>query len=159
MERRISAPADSAIRLTLDRLTTTQPGYDFPFFETKQKALMFAAAVGRHLGRRIPLGQRDAGTAIRFDIFEKAVDDAFLSALAVEEAKHLDALRETREDERGTIFEEFAHGGLVELNRRCFESGADPLDILLDLIAEARSATEPTDLPGMDAAVLRTLIE
>ncbi|MFN8626109.1 MAG: DNA phosphorothioation-associated protein 4 [Candidatus Binatia bacterium] len=159
MERRISAPADSGIRSTLDRLTTTQPGYDFPFFETKQKALMFAAALGRHLGRRVPLGQRDAGTAIRFDIFEKAVDDGFLSALAVEEAKHLDALRETREDERATIFEEFAHAGLVELNRRCSSPGQTPLDVLLDLIEEARTTTETTDLPGMDAAVLRTLIE
>jgi dnd system-associated protein 4 len=159
MERRIGAPADKDLQLTLERLTTAQPGYDFPIFETKQKALMFAAGLGRHLERRVPLKQRDAGTAIRFDIFEKAIDDAFLSALAVSVAKDLDELRGEKEESRATIFEEYAHGGLLELHRRCFESGADTLDVLLDLVKEAQSATETTDLPGMDPSVLRSLVD
>lgn len=159
MDRRIAPPGHPDLKSALEKLTTPQPGRSFPIFDTKQKALMFAAALGRHKGLRLTLEQRDTASAIRFDIFQKALDDGYINALAVDESSDLKVLDEQREDEVAIVFEEYALGGLQEINRRCFESGADPLDVLLDLAAEARDAEMDDEVPaGFDPAVFRNLL-
>ena len=45
-------------------------------FESKQKALTFAAGLGWDNKVRVPLNKK--GTGIRFDIFENATDDFFV---------------------------------------------------------------------------------
>lgn len=159
MDRRVAPPGgNDKLRGILDRLTTQQPGYEFPFFETKQKVLMFAASLGRHMATRKPVKNRDSGSAIRFDIFQKEMDDGFIAAMAVAEENDLGALKEDAEEEMVTIFEEYAHAGLSELHRRCFESGVDMLDALVTLITEARQATQDPDDTGVDADLLRDLM-
>ena len=147
MERRITPPRE--FEDMLDRLTE---GRD-KVFETKQKALMFAAALGKRLDRRMPMDRK--GEGIRFDIFERSLDDGFINALAVSETGDLRVLGEERVDERAAIFEEYAHGGLHELKRLCFEKAGDPVQNLVHEIARMRE--ENVDLPGLDPSVLRNL--
>ncbi len=79
---------------------------------------MFAVALGHHLGERTPLTRK--GSAIRFDIFEKALDDGFVNTMAVAETGELEVLAPERAEGRAMIFEEYAHTGLRELDRRCY---------------------------------------
>jgi len=158
MDRRIAAPGTLALKTALDKLTSELPGHGFPLFETKQKALMFAAALGRYRGRREPVENRDSATAIRFDIFESAMDDGFVRALAVHAVSDLKVLGAEREAELVVIFEESVHAGLIEMNRVCFESSKDPFDALLQLTAECRSMAVDVNIEGVGADVLKDLM-
>ena len=155
MDRRIAAPKgfDSLLEAMVDKLS----GEGFALFQTKQKAMMFAPALGFKKGKRTPLDQRDASTAIRHDIFEKARDDGFMSALAIASTDELGVLADLREDELATIFEEYAHTGLLELRRKVMEN-PKPLDALVDMILAVREPEAPSDLPGMDPEVLGNLM-
>jgi len=155
MNRRIAAP--KGLEGFLEALTSKGAGEPFPLFQTKQKALTFAAAFGLSLGKKTQIDQREAGTAIRHDIFQGEMDDAFLAALAVTETASLNVLADEREEEFGTIFEEYAHTGLLELQRR-FETGGDRLDTLVALMNTARSPSPPPELAGMDAEILQELM-
>ena len=151
--RRVAPPRE--FEEALDRLTASEPGRPYPLFETKQKVLMFAAALGFHRGKRTPLDRK--GTAIRFDVFEKQLDDGFFDALAVAHANDLSVLSDERSDERIQIFEEFAHTGLREIIESCFHAQGDPLTHLLTLVDDAR-APRQEELAGMDPSVLRGLM-
>ena len=139
-ERRIYPPKD--YEKTLEALTVQ-------IFRTKQKALMFAAALGFHRGEALSMGQR--GTDIRYDVFERAMDDGFIDALAVARTGDLKILAEDRLDERVTIFEEFAHAGLRELDR-IWNLPSSPLEEIIELTQGARHP-KPSDLPGLDPSV------
>jgi dnd system-associated protein 4 len=123
-------------------------------FETKQKGLMFAAAFGFTLQRRLPIDVKAPG--IRYDVFEGAFDDSFIDALAVAVMGDLAVLSEERSDERVDIFEEYAHGGLEEMRRVCFEQVGDPLDNLIRLTTTTR--TPNSEIPGIDPSVLDGLL-
>ena len=157
MDRRIAPPSNPELKAALEKLTSPLEPNGFTLFETKQKALMFAAALGRFRGTGDSGKQRDAGSAIRFDIFEKAMDDSFVYAMAIATTGELKVLDPTREEEVLTIFEQYANAGLVELNRKCFESGQDPLEALLALSEEAAEAPLE-EIPGLDADILRDLM-
>ena len=94
MDRRIAAP--KGLDGVLEQLVNKLPGKGLALFETKQKALMFAAALGHKLGKRTAVTQRDASTAIRHDIFQKAMDDGYMSALAIAEASDLTILADAK---------------------------------------------------------------
>ena len=147
MDKRIAPPKE--FEEMLDRLT--EPPL---VFDTKQKAMMFAAALGRRMGKRTAIEKR--GTAIRFDIFERALDDGFVDALATETVADLRVLSEARDEERVLIFEEYAHAGLKEIERVCFKQPGDPLHNLLRLTDDVR-AQDPA-IPGMDPNVLKNLV-
>ena len=119
---------------------------------TKQKVVMLAAALGKKRGQREPLTKR--GEGIRWDIFQSAVDDGFIKAMAVAEGGTLNVLGDP--DSCITIFEEYAHAGLMELGR-IWTRSEDKLDELLRITAEARYETA-ADIPGIDASVLRGLV-
>jgi dnd system-associated protein 4 len=158
MDRRIAAPSSIDVKNALERLTTPLESTGFALFESKQKALMFAASLGRFRGSREPLKQRDTGSAIRFEIFETAMDDAYVFALAIATTGELKVLDPSREEEVVTAFEEYAHGGLIEMNRQCFESGLDPLDALIYLTQEVQ-VPGMESIPGVDADVLRDIMK
>ena len=155
MERRIAAP--KGFSSLLDRLTTPQHPNAFAFFETKQKALMFAAAYGRYLGSPVEDSQRDATTAIRYDIFEKKGDDGYVAALAAAEVGGLHVLGPDREEEFASVFERYIHRGLQELSTRV-DSGVDILNELVAVVGEGRSSEQPEELDGLDASVLTRLM-
>ncbi len=149
--RRIALPADTDVRNLLDEITS--PGQENPkaIFETRQKALMFAAALGYWRGKRTPYAGRESGTSLRLDIFERAVDDAFLFMLAITETGDLKVLDEKRSDEVATVFEEYAYTGLLELRQKQLASGAELIDVIIDLINSARESDSNQSIPeGLD---------
>lgn len=155
MDRRI-AITQTQVKL-LEDLISPVPGEEYALFETKQKALMFAAALGFHLGRKTVLTARDASTAIRFDIFEKVLDDGFVAALAVSACGELGVLSESRTDELAQLFEEYACTGLLELQSKVIGQ-VDPLQALIAVMGEARFPRDESGLEGMDHNVLADLL-
>ena len=155
MDRRI-ATTQAQVKL-LEDLVSPVPGEDYALFDTKQKALMFAAALGFHLRRSPSLTARDASAAIRFDIFEKAMDDGFVAALAVSSRGELGILAEAREDELAQLFEEYASAGLSELQSRVLGQ-VDPLQALIAVMGEARFPQDEPGLEGLDQSVLADLL-
>ena len=153
MKRRIY-PAKNMENI-LDKLTTVGPGFQVQIFSTKQKALMFAAALGYFRNEKKELEGR--GEGIRFDIFQKALDDGFFDALAIAEKENLAILSEEYENERAEIFEEYAYAGLIEIERVCFKKEGDPLDNLIQLADEGRSI-EGQSIEGIDPKILQGLL-
>jgi dnd system-associated protein 4 len=111
-------------------------------FESKEKALMFAAGVAWREKNREPLNKK--GTGIRFDIFENASDDFFMNILSVADQNSLNILDPDRIKERFEIFQEYAHAGLKKINTECFEKQGDPLMALIKLCVDASTS------PGED---------
>jgi dnd system-associated protein 4 len=77
--------------------------------------------------------------------------------LAVAETGQLEVLAPERAEERAMIFEEYAHTGLRELERRCYEDEGDPLQALIGLTESAR-ATDAGELSGLAPNVLKELL-
>lgn len=154
MMGRIAPP--KALEEDLERFVAADPQGRHPLFETKQKALMFAAAMGKWRGDVRKAIERK-GLAIRYDIFERSLDDGFIDALAITDTGELKVLAPERGDERITIFEEYVQLGLQEMIDRCFKKPGDPLEALLALADEARAA--PVEgLEGIDPEALRRLM-
>jgi dnd system-associated protein 4 len=110
MKGRIAPP--KALEDDLERLVTADPQGKHPLFETKQKALMFAAALARWRGTDRARVDRK-GTAVRYDIFERALDDGYIDALAISVSEgDLKILSPEKEDDRIAVFEEYAQAGL-----------------------------------------------
>jgi dnd system-associated protein 4 len=120
-------------------------------FQTKQKGMMFAAAVGYGLcGDRLGEVGNDQldGEGIRLEYF-RDFDDAFIDALAVTVAGDLGVMAPAREEERVEIFEKYAYLGLREMKRACFdERPQDPLLGILALI-DALTQSDSDELPGL----------
>ena len=145
-ERRICPPKE------FENFLTTLVS-ELRLFETKQKALMFAAALGAHRGDRGELAIR--GQGIRVEIFQRAVDDTFIDTLAVAVTKDLHVLDVDRTDERITIFEESALAGLKEI-KKLVDHPTDSLEELLGITQSARLPSRG-DLPGLDPEALARL--
>lgn len=144
MERRVYPPKE--YEELLDRLTAEG------LFDTKQKALTFAAGLGHYLKKRTPVDKK--GVAIRYDIFSNVLDDGYVNALAVAEGGDLKFLGQDRIDDKVMIFEEYAHTGLAEIQRRLAQPG-DHLDALLKLAYDASHGQ--SEVGGIDPDILRDL--
>jgi dnd system-associated protein 4 len=151
MERRIAPPGTAELLQLLEKLVSPSQGREEGLFRSKQKALMFSAALGWNLKQRKPLERR--GEPIRYSIFEGALDDAFINALAIAETNDLKILGGERDDDRVKIFEEYAHGGLLEIKRILSQPGED-LDHLLQAVIDARESTVPPEGLAPDLARL-----
>ena len=142
--RRIRPPKrilpDSSKR-TLERLVDEGP------FQTKQKALMFAAALGVHQGNPKPFSS--AEEPIRWQIFENNGDEGFIHSLAVAENGELEVLGD--EDGEGylSLFENYANAGLIYLEEHVLNQPVDILDALVDLLVQVRRHTS-TPHPGLE---------
>lgn len=110
---------------------------DIGIFETKQKGMMFAAALG--FARKRFEEPDQFGEGIRLEYFESKDDAAFISMIAIAHSDSLEVLEEARSDERLSIFENYAHTGLVALEEAlAAKKSVSPLDVVLDLLAEVR---------------------
>lgn len=141
MERRIAPPGASELVALMEKLTQTSPGSGRSegIFKSKQKVLMFSAALGLKAGERRPLDKRSE--PIRYSIFQGALDDTFINALAISVTGDLKILSSDRIDERITIFEEYAHAGLVELHTLLSRPG-DDLEYVLQTVMDSRVSSE-----------------
>ena len=112
---------------------------------------MFAAALGYQVERRGSFASADE--PIRWAIFERAGDDLFLSALAVAETDGLEILNGTGDEDYQVVFEEYANGGLAELEERVLDEPADVLDQLIRLLTATRRKEQvgPQGLEGLSS--------
>lgn len=108
-------------------------------FGTKQKGMMFAAAIGYATDR---YEKPDAyGEGIKLEYFERGADEGFIDALAVAHIDSLDILADDHREERLNIFESYAAGGLAEISRLLeLEKSRSELDIIIDALDCLRSA-------------------
>lgn len=140
----------------LEKLVVADPQGKHALFETKQKALMFAAALARWRDAERRTVERK-GTAIRYDIFQRALDDGYVDALAISaHGNDLKVLAPERDEDRITVFEQYAQSGLEEMIDR-FNRPGDPLEAMLALVEEAR-AEPAAGLEGIDQGALRKLL-
>jgi len=145
MRDRIRPPRE--FENVLDRLKD-----DEGIFETKQKAIMFAAAVGYALYKEtISTTNVDSfGEGIRLEYFRSPQDDGFIDALAVAHAGDLNILDPERQEERLELFERCSLLGLREMQKQCFDDRpSDPILGILALIDRMQKSPS-SDLPGLD---------
>ena len=121
--------------------------------------MMFAAAVGYRYASRKPLDS--GGEGIRWNIFEKNRDDAFINALALAVKKDLAVLDSdaAQNEELATIFEEYAAGGFEYLQQYVKSTSGDVLENFLALIQQYRTSAvqRPAGLEGLDRSTLELL--
>ena len=144
MRDRIRPPKD--LEEVLDKLKEDK------VFETKQKGMMFAAAVGYCLHRdKLQDTELDTvGEAIKIDYFERPDDVGFIDALAVTTWNDLGAISDERQPERIDLFERYALLGLREMKRACYDEKPEyPLYGVLKLIDQL-DRPESGDLPGLE---------
>lgn len=134
----------------LDKLTA--PG----LFETKQAALMFAAAVGKLSAKPDTIDRY--GEGIRWQIFERNQDAGYVYALALAEFGSVQVLArsDADSDDPIAIFEGYVAAGLRIIAERVFGRPGDPLDMLLGMIAESRQQ-EREPAPGLEGLSPSTL--
>lgn len=137
MDRRIRVPKEHLA--FIDRLTHSDAHPNGPFRQ-KADVLTFAGVYGHRKGRRSAFSE--TGDPIRMDVFENrgSVPVFYLLGWAV--ANDPSVLADTDEaiEQRSTIFEEFANGGL-DLLRTELQGLDDPLEKLLLLLSQERSST------------------
>lgn len=146
MDRRIDPPGETELANFIELMVTPNPPMQpFPLFRTRQKLLMFAAALGKSENQRSQLRKR--GEGIRYDVFQKALDDAFVDGLAVVESGDLHILAENREDDRAKVFEEYAQAGLERMLQIHRQGRSDPLLQYVELAME-QEARPDSDVDG-----------
>ena len=144
MRDRIRPPKD--LEDILDRLKEDK------VFDTKQKGMMFAAAVGYNL-HRDKVGSAEietVGEAIKMEYFERPDDVGFIDALAVTTQNDLGIVSDERLPERIDLFEKYALLGLKEMKRACYDEKPEyPLYGILKLIDQI-DRPEAGGLPGLE---------
>lgn len=148
-ERRIGYSTDKAELLR--RLTSSEDGA--APFRLLVDALAFAAALGFRKDRRVPLAESQ-GEPIRQEVFDRQGYDTLMNLLAMHAADSADALADMREkiEERATVFEQYANGGL-EILQEELRGAVDPLEHLILLINSERQPIA-SDLQGFDLTKL-----
>jgi dnd system-associated protein 4 len=120
-------------------------------FETKQKGMMFAAAVGfcLHGAEVAAVEVEKHGEGIRLEYFRSADDEGFIDALAVASAGDLGIMDPARQEERVDLFEKCACLGLQEMKRACYDDRPEgPLSGILVLLDELDRSGQG-ELPGL----------
>ncbi len=130
-----------------DLVKTLTTGENAPFREI-WRLLLFAAALGFHEGKRIPLGGVDAGKAMPQTYFSNNPAwpglQYLLALVTVDDANVL-AGSEEEDDRRLTIFEEYANGGL-ELMQGSLESSSYSLEALIGFVAKCIAVHDTSGL-------------
>ena len=145
MKERVRPPRE--LESVLDRLK------DDNVVETKQKGMMFAAAIGFAFRASeidsVEIEQH--GEGIKMEYFRTPQDDGFIDALAVTWAQDLKVLAMEHQETRIELFEKCAALGLQELKKWCYDNRPnDPLVGVLELLDEV--ASFDTDrLPGIES--------
>lgn len=144
MRDRIRPPKD--LEDVLDKLK------DDKVFDTKQKGMMFAAALGYCLhSDKVDSTEIDQlGEGIRMEYFDSQDDVGFIDALAVATRKELNVVANDRQEERVELFQKYAYLGLKEMKRACYDEKPEyPLFGILKLLDQL-DKPEDGDLPGLE---------
>lgn len=141
---RISIPRDY-VRF-LNSLTDSE-GSGKPVFSAMADALAFCAALGYCRSVFIPVEQT-GGDPIRQEIFERRQHDTLIGLLAVARKGDVSILsdEEDSEKERVSVFEGYAHGGLLELEKELkgFELASERIRKVVNLVMPFRAGLDAT---------------
>lgn len=139
--RRVRRPAEH------EQMLKRLAGDEGPF-STLAEVLTFAAGLGYAEGRRV--AYQSSGDQIDFEVFQRLGAEPFVEMLAAAAHDDVNILGSERADERLTVFEEFANGGLAILQARLAHSKAD-LDSLLTIILDREAdVADGDDGAGVD---------
>jgi dnd system-associated protein 4 len=133
MVRRVRRP--QAFADLFETLTDRKSGGPF---ETYKDVMLFCSALGYARHSRVSF----EGTLeqIDFSIFQKArKDEAFVYMISLAETLELSIMTEARSDDRLTIFEEYANGGLSIL-KNVLGTGISPLQAVIRIVQESNEA-------------------
>jgi dnd system-associated protein 4 len=150
-ERRIGYAKDKAeiIKRLLNAEDGTGP------FKLIADVLVFAAAFGLRRNKRVPLGESQA-EPIRQEVFDRQGYDTMMNLLALHGAKstgpEILADSDAMIEERATIFEQYANGGL-EILQDELRGALNPLETTI-LLINAERASPREGLEGFDLAKL-----
>jgi dnd system-associated protein 4 len=141
-QRRLNRPKDK--QEFLDELIQNGP------FREYRDALVFAAAVGWFEKKRQQLGVK--GESIRWETAtNRRGTEALANMIAAVESGDPEILADARFDERLTIFEEYANGGLEIIRNLLAAEPRPAVDVILELIQKVSRSDDarPTvDLAG-----------
>jgi dnd system-associated protein 4 len=123
-------------------------------FPTYRDALVFAAALGWNQRRRVPL-KNAGGEPIRWATMTNRLGtEDVVDMVAAAHSGDPQILTAPRVNERISIFEEYANGGLEYLEATLASQGATPmLEVINDLVRAAMLPPEQSDAPDLDAFV------
>lgn len=116
----------------VERLTKQQiSGTETPIFPTIMELLIFCAGVGLVADKKRPVSS--SGKAVPYRIFETNQKEGYIYLVALAATKDASLLSGDKDDEVAKIFEEYAAGGLEEV--------------------ESWLASNPTDISGVEALI------
>lgn len=139
VETRFRRPAEH------EQLLVALTGKDGPF-RANYEALLFAAALGKRKGQRVPFEKY--GEPIRYALVEnRAYGDVLIDLLAATEVPgDAKILADDRLQERLKIFEEYANGGLHYLQGEVNSRGSrDLAAIVSSLVLEVLKPPAPEE--------------
>lgn len=142
MPRRIRRPGDKE-----DVFAAMTVG-DNAVFKTYKDLMVCAACIGYAHKRREPFDK--SLEPIAWHTFNGPTDAAVINAIALSETGDLAILIEEEEayDQRFTIFEEYANGGLAIIRQRALAAPGGALDNMVDFIFD--HAPDRRKEPDMD---------
>ena len=140
-----AADKDDVLKDLVDR------GSPFP---TYRDALVFAAALGWHQKRRVPLGKA-AGEPIRWSTMTNRLGtEDLVDMIATAASDDPQILTAPRLSERIKIFEEYSNGGLEYLKTALASRGAASVtNVVNDVVRRAMRPPEESEAPELDAFV------
>lgn len=143
-QRRLSRPRDKDD--LLQQLTEDGP------FDEYRDVLVFAAALGWHERRRVALAAK--GEPIRWEVAtNRRGTEALVNMIAAVESGDPEILAEARFEERLTIFEEYANGGLEILRALLATEPRPAVDVVLELVQRVSRANRARDVIDLSSAV------
>lgn len=116
-------------------------------FETYAHLMTFAAALGFFRNRKERF--EHSAEPINWEVFVNAGHESFVNAIAAVTSGDLEILSYDRLADRLAVFEDYANGGLIELQKE-LHSDRKPLDRIRELIAEAQTELEDRKAPEIE---------
>lgn len=125
IQRRLSFAKDK--REIIEQLAGQRP------FRENRDVLVFAAAVGWHEKRSVPLASKDE--PIRWETAtNRRGTEALANMIAAVDSEDPEILSDDRFDERLEIFEQYANGGLEILRGLLANEPRPAIDVILELV-------------------------
>ena len=105
-------------------------------FATYRDALLFAAAVGAYIQRRVPF--TSSGEPIRYETLKEPMfSETLINMIAANEVDDPEIMDSTRANERVQIFEEYANGGLEHIQEQVNVRHEPANLVVISLVTEA----------------------
>ena len=116
-------------------------------FATFRDALIFASALGISRDRRESFQQ--SSEPIPWSVFSNSGSEALINMIAAVSSEDFNVLEPGRFDERLTIFEEYANGGLQIIQEALGASDRPPLDVIKELVLAEEQKQDETERPEL----------